>query len=386
MKNIQLFVPTFDIDECLKEIRECLEKGWTGLGYKTIEFENQWKEYTGLPHAHYLNSNTIGLQLAVKIFKEENKWSDGDEIISTPLTFVSTNHAILYEGLKPVFADVDDSLCLDPDSVLRRITPRTRAVMYVGMGGNTGRLNDIAEICRTKKIKFILDAAHMAGTRFNGKHIGYNADCTIFSYQAVKNLPSADSGMICFADGELDKIVRMYSWLGINKDTYARTTGMNKGEYKWYYDVSYVGLKAHGNSVIASLCIAQLKHLDRDNARRREISALYDSRFQNNPSIRLIRMATGCESSRHLYQIAVDQILRDPLISYLNEKNIFPGVHYRTNTDYKMYSYAKGTCPKAEKYSTEIISLPLHMKLTDDEVNYVADQVIKYMSKNNTGA
>ncbi len=146
MDAIQLFVPTFRIEECLAEIRQCLERGWTGIGYKTLEFEDAWVGYTGLPCAHFLNSATSGLHLAVRLFKERLGWSDGDEIISTPLTFVSTNHAILYEGMTPVFADVDESMCLDPDSVRERITERTRAIIFVGLGGNTGRLQAVAKL------------------------------------------------------------------------------------------------------------------------------------------------------------------------------------------------------------------------------------------------
>src|SRR6185503_12653192 len=136
---IQVFVPTFRIEECLAEIRECLEKGWTGLGFKTVQFETAWKEYTGLPYAHFVGSATDGLHLAVCLLKEDGAWQEGDEIISTPLTFVSSNHVILQENLTPVFADVDEYLCLDPKSVEARITPRTRAVIFVGLGGNIGR-------------------------------------------------------------------------------------------------------------------------------------------------------------------------------------------------------------------------------------------------------
>ena len=159
MKPIQLFVPTFRVDECLAQVRECLEKGWTGLGFKTNEFEQAWKAYTNLPHAHFLNSATSGLHLAVRILKERYRWQDGDEIISTPLTFVSSNHAIMYETLRPVFADVDESLCLDPVSVAARITPRTRAVLFVGLGGNAGQLDAIVRLCRERGLKLILDAA-----------------------------------------------------------------------------------------------------------------------------------------------------------------------------------------------------------------------------------
>jgi dTDP-4-amino-4,6-dideoxygalactose transaminase len=121
MDAIHLFVPTFRVEETLDAIRECLEKGWTGLGFKTVDFEEAWKRYSGLPHAHFLNSATAGLHLALRLLKEAEQWRDGDEVISTPLTFVSTNHAILYEKLRPVFADIDEHLCLDPVVVAARI-------------------------------------------------------------------------------------------------------------------------------------------------------------------------------------------------------------------------------------------------------------------------
>ena len=117
---IQMLQPSFRIDECLHGIRECLEKGWTGLGFKTVEFENAWRTYTELPHVYFLSSNTVGLHLALHILKTRLGWADDDEVITTPLTFVSTNHAILYSHLRPVFADIDDFLCLDPSSVAAR--------------------------------------------------------------------------------------------------------------------------------------------------------------------------------------------------------------------------------------------------------------------------
>ena len=165
---IQVLKPKFHVDECLDGIRECLEKGWTGMGFKTVEFEEAWKKYTGHKHAYYLNSNTVGLHLAVKILKMQNGWLDGDEIISTPITFVSTNLAIVYENLKPVFADVDEYLCMDPEDVEKKITKRTKAVIFVGYGGRVGQLDKIITICKKYNLKLILDAAHMSGTKVNG--------------------------------------------------------------------------------------------------------------------------------------------------------------------------------------------------------------------------
>src|SRR5579872_2663175 len=195
---IQVFTPQFRVEECLLGIRECLEKGWTGLGFKTNEIEKAWTEYTGLPHAHFISSNTVGLHLALHGFKTQGEWKDGDEVITTPLTFVSSNHAIKYCNLNPVFADIDEYLCFDPESIKKKITPRTKAVMYVGIGGNTGQYQAVLKLCREHGLKLILDAAHMAGTKVGGVHVGHDADCVVFSFQAVKNLPTADSGMICY--------------------------------------------------------------------------------------------------------------------------------------------------------------------------------------------
>jgi dTDP-4-amino-4,6-dideoxygalactose transaminase len=372
--SIQLFVPKFRVEECLEQIRECLEKGWTGLGFKTIAFEDAWKAYTGLPHAHFLNSNTVGLQLALEVLKRRLGWQEGDEVITTPLTFVSSNHAIVYNGLKPVFADVDSSLCLDPASVAERITDRTRAVMFVGMGGNTGKYAEVLKICREKGVAMILDAAHMAGTRVKGRHVGYDADATVFSYQAVKNLPTADSGMICFASEEDDAEVRKLSWLGINKDTYARTAA--QGAYKWMYDVERVGYKFHGNSIMAAIGLVQLKYLDHDNAYRRQLSTWYRELFAGADKVRTVPMAPGIESATHLFQVRVSN--RDELMLALNESGVYPGVHYRDNTEYTMYSYGQGSCPVAATASSEILSLPMHLGLTRADVQQVAELIVKY--------
>lgn len=375
---IQLFVPTFDIDGCLAEIKDCLEKGWTGLGYKTVRFEEEWKKYTGLPNAHFLNSATSGLNLAFDILKDVNGWDETAEVITTPLTFVSTNHAILQAGLKAVFADVDDTLCLDPADVERKITPNTKAVVFVGMGGNTGHYDEIVEICRKHNLILVLDAAHMAGTRLRGEIPGKEADVVVYSFQAVKNLPTGDSGMICFRESELDELARKKSWLGINKDTYKRTG--SGGTYKWKYDVESVGQKYHGNSIMAAIALVGLRNLDKGNAYRRQIADWYDMEFSKYPDkIKLIEIPKECEPSRHLYQIIIED--RDGLMEAMNKAEIYPGVHYMDNTQYKMYEYAKGTCPRASYYSDHILSLPMHLRLTYEDVKLVSSTVVNYLEK-----
>lgn len=367
--SIQVLKPKFAVEECLAEVRECLEKGWTGMGFKTAELEEAWKKYTGHPHAYYINSNTVGLHLAVKLLKMQHGWQDGDEIITTPITFVSTPHSICYENMHATFADVDEYLCLDPEDVERKINDKTRAVIFVGYGGRVGQLDKIIALCKKHDLRLILDAAHMSGTRVNGVTPGTwdGVDVTVYSYQAVKNLPTGDSGMICFADGENDAICRQMAWLGINKDTYARTS--NQGSYKWKYDVDYVGYKYNGNAIMAAIGLVQLKYLDADNARRREIVDKYNKAFENNSKIQIIKANHPEECSYHIYELAVPD--REALLAELAKHDIYGGVHYRDNTEYSMYRYAQGTCPHAHEISQHIITMPLHMWLTDEDVNEI---------------
>lgn len=378
MDDIQLFKAHYETEECLEEIRKCLEIGWTGLGFKTVEFENAWKEYLDIPNAHFLNSATAGLNLAVNILKEENGWEDEDEVITTPITFVSTNHAIIRNGLKAVFADIDDTFCLSPESVVSRITPRTRAVMYVGLGGNPGNFDKIKEICKENGLIFIVDAAHMAGTRkADGSNPCKDVEVAVYSFQAVKNLPTADGGMICFKSKEYDSIARKKSWLGIDKDTYTRT--VEKGTYKWQYDVKYVGDKFHGNSIMAAIGLVQLKYLDRDNEYRRQLTRWYKEALKPyaGDKLQTVRMEDGYESSCHLFQILVDK--RNDLMVELNNNHIYPGVHYNANTNYGMYSYAKGTCPFADHVSEHTISLPMHIGVTKEDVERVAGVIGRFL-------
>lgn len=373
---IQVLKPKFHVEECLEQVRECLEKGWTGMGFKTVEFEEAWKEYTGHKYAYYLNSNTVGLHLAVKILKMNNRWEDGDEVISTPITFVSTNHAIMYENLKPVFADVDEYLCLNPIDVEKKITNKTKAIIFVGYGGRVGQLDKIIEICKKNNLRLILDAAHMSGTKVNGVCPGTwdGVDVAVYSYQAVKNLATGDSGCICWNDEGSHLLTKQLAWCGINKDTYARS---NKGTYAWKYDVDYVGYKYNGNAIMAGIALTQLKYLDEENARRREIVKMYDEGFKDNPLIKIIPAPFADECSYHLYELQVPD--REALLDFLAKNDINCGVHYRDNTEYSVFAYGNGTCPIAHKVSQHLITMPLHMWLTDEDVKKIIEKVNEFV-------
>ncbi|NJC33117.1 dTDP-4-amino-4,6-dideoxygalactose transaminase [Sphingomonas jejuensis] len=369
MHAINVFSPDFDVDDCLAEIRTCLERGWTGMGFKTDEFEAAFCQYAGLDHAHFLSSATAGLHLALEVLKRADGWADGDEVITTALTFVSTNHAILHAGLTPVFCDVDAMLCLDPDAIERAITPRTRAVMFVGLGGNAGQWDRVVALCRRHGLRLVLDAAHQSGTRLNGQAPARDADAAVFSFHAVKNLGTADGGMICLPDAKLDAAARRLSWLGIDKTTFERTAA--SGTYQWRYDVPEVGFKYHGNSVMAAIGLVQLRRLERDNAERRRLAGLYDARLAPVGGIDRVPMAAQCTPSRHLYQVEVAD--RDLVLDRLRGMNIHPGVHYQLNTRFAPYDRFSASLPRAEQASDQLLSLPLHVKMTDGDVQVVCD-------------
>lgn len=373
-KRINLFVPTFDVEECLRQVRECLECGWTGMGYKTVEFEKAWAAYTGLPHVHFLNSATAALHLAVQILGEARGWKPGDQIITTPITFVSTNHAILYGGYEPVFADVGEDLCLDPGSVRTRIGPKTRAIMYVGMGGNAGPIEVIAAIAKEHGLALIVDAAHMAGTkhRYTGLNVGVEADACAFSFQAVKPLATGDAGAIAFREAEHDARARKLSWLGISKDTYTRT--LDPRAYQWDYDVPDVGYKYNGNALMAAIALAQLPRLSADNAYRRFLAEAYDDEFSRDmPStFEVVRHRADIFSSRHLYQVLVEN--RSDVMATLALQQISCGVHYKPNTEYKPFANCPGadSCPNAHSVGKRLLSLPLHLRMSGNDVHIVA--------------
>jgi dTDP-4-amino-4,6-dideoxygalactose transaminase len=180
--------------------------------------------------------------------------------------------------------------------------------------------------------------------------------------------------MICFKEAELDAMARKKAWMGINKDTFSRTS--QTGAYRWHYDVEYVGWKYNGNSIMAAIGLVQLRYLDRDNAYRRQICQWYEAGFEGANNVGILATAKGCESSRHLFQVHISN--RDEAMLALNESAIYPGVHYRDNRAYDMFREEVDTCPNATRMSDRIISLPLHLRLAKADVDEVVAAVRRY--------
>ena len=177
-------------------------------------------------------------------------------------------------------------------------------------------------------------------------------------------------------------LARKLSWLGINKDTYART--IRQGSYKWYYDVEHTGYKYHGNSVMAALGLVGLRYLDQDNAYRRQLCRWYDEQLSGIQEITRIPIATGCESSSHLYQILVEG--RDEIMMALADAGVHPGVHYRSNIEYSMFQDAPGagSCPLSKRASETTVSLPMHLGISRTDVEFITNSLKTILSHRNS--
>ena len=378
-KSINCFKPRFRSREVLTKIKDTLESGWTGIGNKTDIFEKEWERYSNLKNSLFLNSATAGLHLSMEVLRDFYKWNNKSEIITTPISFVSTSHCIIYANLKPVFCDIDNTGTLDPKKILDLINKNTKAIIFVGLGGNIGNLEKIKKICKKKKLKLILDAAHMSGTRYdNGKHVGIESDISVFSFQAVKNLPSADAGIINFKDKKLYELGKKYSWCGIDKNTYDREKKTKIKTNKWEYDVPFLGYKYNGNSIMAQIARVSLKYLESDNKYRRKVSSIYQNRLSNNKNIYILQH--NKKSSRHLFSILVSS--RTKIIEKLKENKINPGVHYKSILEFSYYKNKKFKTSKnlsvSKKFSKSILSLPLHTFLNRKQVHKICNVINKY--------
>lgn len=363
---MQLFKPNIS-EAAIKAVAEVLRSGWIGLGPKVAEFEERFAKYVGAKYAVATNSGTAALHLALIA----SGIKEGDEVITTPFTFVSTNHVILYQRAVPVFADIDPkTYCLSPQSIERMVTKETKALICVHYGGHPCDLDKLYEIAKKNNLKVIEDAAHACGSSYKGRKIG-SFGLTCFSFHAVKNLPTGDGGMITTNDEEQYQRLKRLRWLGIDKDTYTRTDEDKDkaGAYAWKYDVPEVGYKCHMNDITAAIGIEQLKLVEEQNAYRRQLAEIYTQGLRHPDIISLPYVSPEVVTSQHLCVIQVKR--RDDLITKLKANGIAPGVHYTPNNTYPMYQNCRADVKRAMEVSETILSLPMHTLLTSEDIHRV---------------
>ncbi|MBI4635719.1 MAG: DegT/DnrJ/EryC1/StrS family aminotransferase [Candidatus Rokubacteria bacterium] len=367
MAVVPVFRPSFGEEE-LQQVKEALESGWVGLGPKVAEFERRFAEYIGVPYAVGLSSGTAALDLAMRLAAVQDR-----EVITTPLTFVSTNHAILYSAGVPVFCDIErDTLNIDATKIERLVTGRTRAIMVVHYGGHACDMDPILDIARRHNLLVVEDCAHATGGEYRGRRLGSLGDYACFSFHAVKNLAMGEGGLVTARDAADDAALRRLRWVGISKSTWERSEGGGK-RYSWQYDVTELGFKCHLNDIAAGIGLAQLAKLARNNGRRRAIVAEYNAAFRDLEWLETPVVKDYAVPSYHNYVIKTP--FRDDLHEHLARHEISTSVHYVPSTHYALYKSYRAEVPVCEAAWQELLTLPLFPDLSSADVGRIIDRV-----------
>ena len=369
-------LPALDEQEA-QAVLEVLLSGWLTTGPKTKQFEEAFARYTGAAHAVAVNSCTAAMHLVLAAWGI----TQGDEVITTPLTFCATIEAIEYVGARPVLVDIDPATGnIAPNGIEQAITPRTRVLLPVHYGGLPCEMDAIMDIAARHNLRVLEDAAHAAGAAYKGRKIGAIGHATAFSFYANKNMTTGEGGMITTNDPDLADRCRILSLHGISRDAWKRYTAAGS----WYYEVTELGYKYNMPDVLAAIGLCQLHKLDALNARRQAIAQQYHRAFGEMDFLEPFPPAVPDYSTHvwHLYTILLRletlRIGRDQFIDELKARGIGVSVHYipvHFHPHYQGYGWRRGDFPHTEAYYARTISLPLYPSMTDADVSRVIETV-----------
>ena len=360
----------------IQEVVDTLRSGWLGTGPKVAKFEDIFKEYIGAKFAMALNSCTAGLHLAMVV----TGIRQGDEVITTPLTFCSTANAIIHTGARPVFVDVEkETMNINPVKIEEAITPKTRAIIPVHFAGRPCNMDAIMDIAQRHDLIVIEDAAHCIEGWYKGNKIGNIGDMTCFSFYVTKNIVTGEGGMVTTNKEVWADKIKMYGLHGLSKDAWRRYSD----EGFVHYHVIFPGFKYNMMDIQASLGIHQMKRIDEYLKRRNEIWQMYNNAFSALAVICPAEPEKDTVHARHLYTLLIDinkiKKTRDDIQQKLHELNIGTGIHFISLHlhDYyrKTYAFKPDDFPNAKFISDRTISLPLSAKLTDGDVVDVIEAV-----------
>ncbi len=370
-KYLVFGAPTLGEEE-IAEVVDSLRSGWIGTGPKVARFEALMREYTGAEHAVALHSCTAALHLSMLVAG----LGEGDEVITTPMTFAATANAILHTGATPVLVDCDrGTQLIDPQRVADAVTSRTRAILPVHLAGRICDLDAIHEIARRRDLVVIEDAAHALEGAWRGRKVGNVSQLTCFSFYVTKNLTTGEGGMVTTNDPDLAAKIKMYGLHGLSRDAWKRFSD----EGYRHYQVHFPGFKYNMMDVQAAIGIHQLPRVEQWLARRTQIWALYDEAFAGLPVERPAPAEPDTVHARHLYTLMVDArrcgISRDELMAALHQRGIGTGVHYvgvHLHPYYReRFGYRPEDFPNATWISERTVSLPLSGGLSDEDVEDV---------------
>jgi len=357
----------------ISAVTEALRSGWLTMGPKTIEFENNFKDYIGVKNAISMNSATAALHLALKAINLQA----GDEVIIPTTTFIATAEVITYFNAIPVLCDVEESTHnIDTTKIESLITPKTKAIIPVHFAGQPCDMDEIMSIAQKHNLKVIEDAAHCLPTSYKKHNIGTIGDITCFSFYATKTLATGEGGMAVTENDDYAKKMKINRLHGISRDAWDRYTA--KGN--WYYEVVDNGNKYNTTDMNSALGLVQLAKVDLLGKKRAEIAEKYTKALAGLPNITLPVIKKDRTTSWHLYVVKVNN--RNEMIEQLKTEGVGCSVHFipvHKHPYYKEhFGYNDSDYPVANRLFEQSLSLPIYPDMTPEEVDFVIQAVKKY--------
>ena len=362
----------------IQAVVEVLRSDYLTTGPKIEEFEKCVADYVGAKYAVAVNSGTAALHIACLAAGIK----EGDEVITSPITFAASANCVLYCGGTPVFADIDENTYnISPDEIERRVTERTKAIIPVHYTGQPCDMDAIMDIAGKHNLLIIEDGAHALGASYKGRKIGSIAHMTCFSFHPVKPITTGEGGMVVTNSEELYKRLILFRSHGITRDE----TMMTEQQGDWYYQQLELGYNYRITDISCALGLSQMDKLDGFLERRRQIAKRYNEAFCDVSQIKIPMQLADCESGWHLYVIQVKADYRKEIFDNLRKSGIGVNVHYipvYKHPYYQRNGYADVCCKNGEVFYERAISLPIFPLLTDVQQDYVIEQVLKIVKEN----
>lgn len=372
-------------EEDIQAVVDTLKSDFLTCGPKIGELEKELCKLTGAKYCVAVSNGTAALHIAALSLGI----GEGDELITTPITFAASANCALYCGATPVFADINpETYNIDPKSIREHITPRTKAIVAVDFTGQAAELDEILAICQEHKLFLIEDAAHSIGTKYKGQPVGSIADLTTFSFHPVKTVTGGEGGAVLTNNRELyNKLVLAHSH-GITRD---KELMAHPTDDPWYNEQVGLGYNYRLTEFQAALLLSQLKKLRLFSDKRKQIVQQYNEAFSHLPEIQIQKEIPESDTTRHLYilRLRTERLncTRREFFDALHAENIYSQVHYLPvywHSYYEKLGYHKGLCPNAEHYYEQSLSLPLYYSLTQDDIQdviHAVKKIIHYYKK-----
>ena len=387
MKTIPFGLPCISKDE-INAVKKVIESKWIGSGPITQKFERKFRVYKKSKYALSVNSCTAALHLSMRVLGIK----EGDEVITTPLTFCSTINSIILTGAKPVLVDINkETLNIDETKIEKKITKRTKAMIIVHFAGLPCNMFSIMKIAKKYKIKIIEDCAHAIESKYFGKNVGNFGITGCHSFYATKNLTTGEGGMIVTSSKYLSNRLNVMRLHGISKDAWKRHLPENvkvKNKYE-HYDVKEIGLKYNLTDLSSAMGIIQLKKIENHWKSRKRIYEYYRKNLDSLPILFQKIDNYDVKHAYHLFTLIIDKKRtnkqRDKLIRFLKKNKINVGVNYRSVTEMtiykKNYKWNNKTCPISNYVGKNTISLPLYPSLQKKEISYICKKICEFFEK-----